>query len=61
MAAGAAAIVTNGRVVLAHSPEKNIVDGLTTDDIMLIEIYAKSTQLTVQVCVCILCSSLCSP
>ena len=47
--ADSAAVITNGRVVLAHSPSANITDTLVAEDFLLLETYAATAQLASQV------------
>ncbi|KAK9811403.1 hypothetical protein WJX72_003341 [[Myrmecia] bisecta] len=42
---GEAALVTNGRIIVADSPTLNITDGLVAEDFGLTEIHASSSQL----------------
>lgn len=46
---GEAAVVTNGRVLLAHSPARNISDGLVAADFLLLDHYASTAQLAQKV------------
>ena len=45
---GAAAVVTNGRILLAHSPSQNVTEGLMAADFLLVDNFAAAAQLSQQ-------------
>lgn len=47
--AGAAAAVTNGRVVVLHDAAQGIADGASAEDLGLLQMVAESSQLSNQV------------
>ena len=48
MPAGAAAVVTNGRVVVLHDAARGITDGVSAEDLGLLQMVAESSQLSNQ-------------
>lgn len=48
MPAGAAAVATNGRIVVLHDMARGVADGVSAEDLGLLQMVAESSQLSNQ-------------